>query len=224
MQRLLTILALLGVPAAVLAQDTAAIRTSGQVTTGLQQLDNTTNSSKFTEYRDLRDNLYVFDWRFSASSPAGLFLDLTGANVSRRVRAARPTHARAALMTLHAHGGLLVGTERGPCQFPAGPPDVGAAGPVAAFTVALSTHSACARDAGVWRLRIRVHHALVTCLADPRVVEEAGALEGGVQRLPIDLPWCHLRPRRRGRHRQDEDGDTAGHPATSAHQEPPRRR
>ena len=84
MQRLLTILALLGVPAAVLAQDTAAIRTSGQVTTGLQQLDNTTNSSKFTEYRDLRDNLYVFDWRFSASSPAGLFLDLTGANVSRR--------------------------------------------------------------------------------------------------------------------------------------------
>ncbi|MBI2073022.1 MAG: MtrB/PioB family outer membrane beta-barrel protein, partial [Gemmatimonadetes bacterium] len=66
------------------AQDTSAVRTSGRLTSGVQQLDNNTSSSKFTEYRDLRDNVYLLDFRLDGLNPQGLFFDLAGTNVSRR--------------------------------------------------------------------------------------------------------------------------------------------
>jgi MtrB/PioB family decaheme-associated outer membrane protein len=92
MQRHLALLVLFAVaPAAALAQDTSAARTSGRFTTGGHVLDNNTNSSKFTEYRDLRDpdNIYLLDFRFAVLNPRGRFLNLAGTNVSRRDQSLR---------------------------------------------------------------------------------------------------------------------------------------
>jgi MtrB/PioB family decaheme-associated outer membrane protein len=83
MRRLLALLTLLAAaPAALFAQD--AVQTSGRVSTGVLQVDNGSNSSKFTEYRDLEDDVYLFDFRLDAVNPRGLFLDLAGTNVSRQ--------------------------------------------------------------------------------------------------------------------------------------------
>jgi len=61
-----------------------AVEVSGSITQGVQQLDNTTNSSKLTEYRDLRDDFYLPNVRFSVKNPrTGWFFDVTGTNVSR---------------------------------------------------------------------------------------------------------------------------------------------
>ena len=68
-------------PAATLGP---ATETSGSVTTGVQQVDNSTNSSKFTEYRDLKDTFYVPRIVFSINDPGrGVSFDLRAANVSR---------------------------------------------------------------------------------------------------------------------------------------------
>lgn len=57
---------------------------SGSIAPALQQFDNTTNSSKLSEYRDLRDGFYLPRVTFNATNPAtGLFFDLNGSNVSR---------------------------------------------------------------------------------------------------------------------------------------------
>lgn len=64
-----------GAPAAV----------SGSITSAIQQLDNDTNSSKLTEYRDLRDQFYVPRLTFSFEDRAsGWFFDFRGVNVSRQ--------------------------------------------------------------------------------------------------------------------------------------------
>ncbi|MBI4538396.1 MAG: MtrB/PioB family outer membrane beta-barrel protein [Gemmatimonadetes bacterium] len=85
MSRLLALLSLLSAaPAATHAQGVPAVQTSGRISTGLLQLDNSTNSSKLTEYRDLRNNFYLFDFRLDVLNTQGTFLDLTGTNVSRR--------------------------------------------------------------------------------------------------------------------------------------------
>lgn len=66
---LLVILTAALLPATPRAQAPAPIVTSGSVTAGTQQVSNDTNSSKFTEYRDLRDRarsgigLNIFDTR-----------------------------------------------------------------------------------------------------------------------------------------------------------------
>lgn len=61
-----------------------AVEISGSITPGVQQLENTTNSSKLTEYRDVRDNFYLSKVTFLANDPrTGWFFDLSGANVSR---------------------------------------------------------------------------------------------------------------------------------------------
>ena len=84
MRRLVALQALLlAAPVAALGQAAPSVQTSGRISTGAQQLDNNTNSSKFTEYRDLSDNVYLLDIRFDALNPSGLFFDLEGANVSR---------------------------------------------------------------------------------------------------------------------------------------------
>jgi len=77
---LLTLLA--AAPAALFAQD--AVRTSGRITSGALQVDNSSNSSKLTEFRDLEDDVYLFGLDLEALHPRGLFLDLSGTNVSRR--------------------------------------------------------------------------------------------------------------------------------------------
>jgi MtrB/PioB family decaheme-associated outer membrane protein len=66
---LLVILTAALLPAPAGAQETSPIVTRGSVTAGTQQVSNDTNSSKFTEYRDLRDRarsgigLNIFDTR-----------------------------------------------------------------------------------------------------------------------------------------------------------------
>jgi MtrB/PioB family decaheme-associated outer membrane protein len=85
MKRLVTILAcLLVVPHAAAGQDASPVRISGSLATGVLQRDNDTNSAKFNEYRDLRDNFYLFDLRVDLlDTRNGRFLELGGTNVTR---------------------------------------------------------------------------------------------------------------------------------------------
>lgn len=92
MTRLVALWALLfAAPSAVLAQTQPADRTTGYFTSAARLFDNNTNSSKFTEYRDLRDpdNVYVSAVRLDVLSLRGLFLGLVGADVSRRDQSIR---------------------------------------------------------------------------------------------------------------------------------------
>lgn len=83
---LMTVLA--AVPA--LAQTPApsapsGVTTGGSLTTGATVLDNNSNSSKLTEYRDLRDDFVVPNVTFGVNDAAsGWFFDLSGSNVSRK--------------------------------------------------------------------------------------------------------------------------------------------
>lgn len=62
----------------------APVEVSGSVTPGVQQLDNSTNSAKLTEYRDLRDNFFLPAVNLSMSNrQAGWYFDVSGVNVSR---------------------------------------------------------------------------------------------------------------------------------------------
>ncbi|MEW5983951.1 MAG: MtrB/PioB family outer membrane beta-barrel protein [Acidobacteriota bacterium] len=72
------------VPPAAHAQDPASAQVSGRVSVGLQQFDNSSGSSKFGEYRDIRDNLSLFTVTFGIDDQAGgRFLDLSGSNLVR---------------------------------------------------------------------------------------------------------------------------------------------
>lgn len=63
---------------------TAPVEVTGSVTSGVQQLDNSTNSAKLTEYRDLRDNVFLPEVSLSMSDrAAGWYFDVRGVNVSR---------------------------------------------------------------------------------------------------------------------------------------------
>jgi MtrB/PioB family decaheme-associated outer membrane protein len=93
MKPLIPVLAILGAatayaqtpPQAAPAQAKPAIEVTGNVTPGVQQIDNSTNSSKFTEYRDLRDQFFLPHLSLSvAEAGGGRFFTLSGSNVSRR--------------------------------------------------------------------------------------------------------------------------------------------
>jgi MtrB/PioB family decaheme-associated outer membrane protein len=61
-----------------------AVEVSGSMTQGVHQFDNTTNSSKLTEYRDLRDGFYVPSLTLLVKSPqTGAFFQIKAANVGR---------------------------------------------------------------------------------------------------------------------------------------------
>ncbi|MFA5911660.1 MAG: MtrB/PioB family outer membrane beta-barrel protein [Vicinamibacterales bacterium] len=61
-----------------------SVEVSGSVASGVLGLDNSTNSAKLTEYRDLRNNFFVPAMNFSmADRAAGWYFDLSGVNVSR---------------------------------------------------------------------------------------------------------------------------------------------
>jgi len=62
----------------------AGIRTTGSFTIGVQQFDNSSNSSKFSEYRDIRNDALLPGLTFSLVDPgSGLSFDVLGHNVSR---------------------------------------------------------------------------------------------------------------------------------------------
>lgn len=81
MRRLFALLMIASVPAAASAQ---GLQTSGTISTGLQQVTNNTNSSKFMEYRDLRDNKFPLGFNVTAFGASGLFYDASATNVTRR--------------------------------------------------------------------------------------------------------------------------------------------
>ena len=84
MKRLMLIgAALLATPARLLAQETPSVTVSGSISTGGRSVDNDTNSSKLTEYRDLGDDVYLPWLRLDVfDSRSGRFFDFTAANVT----------------------------------------------------------------------------------------------------------------------------------------------
>ena len=85
MKKMWTIAALLLLlPAGALAQDEGRVETSGEVTAGVQQVDVDPNSSKFNEYRDIKDGFYLYDLRFEGiDTESGRYLELKGENLIR---------------------------------------------------------------------------------------------------------------------------------------------
>jgi hypothetical protein len=65
-------------------QKAAPATNGGQVTIGIQQTHNSSNSSVFTEYRDLRNGRTPLAFTYQATSASGLYLNLAGADVTRR--------------------------------------------------------------------------------------------------------------------------------------------
>ena len=88
MRNLIASLTLAALPVVASAQGAAVKATpapnGGQVTIGIQQVDNNTNSSVFTEYRDLRDGRTPIGFNYGATSVSGVYLDIAGADVTRR--------------------------------------------------------------------------------------------------------------------------------------------
>lgn len=71
-------------PVAAVAQDAKPVEVTGSFSVGLQQFDNDTNSSKFNEYRDIRDNLSLFSLKLGIDDPTGArYFDLFGTNLTR---------------------------------------------------------------------------------------------------------------------------------------------
>lgn len=76
--------ALLFAASAASAQQPGPVSVSGSLTSGTQQVDNNSNSSKLTEYRDLRDGFFAPQLRLDVFNPAkGIFLNMGASNVSR---------------------------------------------------------------------------------------------------------------------------------------------
>ena len=88
MRRLIACLTLAALPVIVSAQGAAAkaapAPSGGKVTIGIQQVNNNTNSSVFTEYRDLRDGRTPIAFTYGATSASGLYVNFAGADVTRR--------------------------------------------------------------------------------------------------------------------------------------------
>ena len=87
MRRLVALFTLVAAfPSTGLGQAGATSQTSGRLSTGTQQFDNNTGSSKFSEYRDLRDDIPLLGFGFDLWGARGSFLEVTGTNVTRRDR------------------------------------------------------------------------------------------------------------------------------------------
>lgn len=84
MKKCLIMASILLLPAGVLAQEEGRLATSGQFTAGVQQDKSSSNSSKFNEYRDIRDGFYLYDLKFDGvDTQTGLYLDFSGKNLIR---------------------------------------------------------------------------------------------------------------------------------------------
>jgi MtrB/PioB family decaheme-associated outer membrane protein len=75
---------LLMAPMVALAQERRPTELSGTISTGFQQVNNDTDSSKFTEFRDIRNDLQVFRLSLDLLSPdSGRFLQISAADLTR---------------------------------------------------------------------------------------------------------------------------------------------
>lgn len=69
----------------VLAQQSSGTNQSGSVSTSVQQVEVDGNSAKYTEYRDLRDDVYVPTLRWNLfNTETGLFINLAGRDLTRK--------------------------------------------------------------------------------------------------------------------------------------------
>jgi hypothetical protein len=101
-KRLILISALLlARPAWVLAQPASAVTVTGSVSTGARTVDNDTNSSKLTEFRDLEDDAYLAGLALNVfDSGRGWFFDFSAANVGLDDQTIRARGGRAGQWTL----------------------------------------------------------------------------------------------------------------------------
>ncbi len=68
-------------PANIMAEET---KTSGEVKIGVQGLDKKgADSSKFNEYRDIKDGLYLYELNAAIDTPGGYYLNLKGTDIGR---------------------------------------------------------------------------------------------------------------------------------------------
>lgn len=75
---------LLLAPVVAQAQEEGKIESSGEVTVGVRQGDVNPDSSRFNEYRDIRDGFHLYDLWFGVLDPnSGRFLDFKGGNLLR---------------------------------------------------------------------------------------------------------------------------------------------
>lgn len=84
MRRAFAVLMLLSLPAAVSAQ--AKGQTKGSLSLGVQKIENNTNSSKFSEYRDLRGDQLPLAFRLRSQTASGWLVDAGGDDVTREDR------------------------------------------------------------------------------------------------------------------------------------------
>ena len=109
MTRRLMIPALLAVLAAAPASAQPApseprpAQVTGAVTTGVEQVDNDTNSSKLTEYRDFRSDFFLSGVRVALAAPAnGIWADFRSVNLGRRDQGIDALVRRPGAWSLHA--------------------------------------------------------------------------------------------------------------------------
>jgi MtrB/PioB family decaheme-associated outer membrane protein len=82
---LLAVLAAAPLSAQPAPDGASPVQVTGSMTTGIEQVDNDTNSSKLSEYRDLRSDFFLSGVRFSLAAPAhGVWADFRSANLGRR--------------------------------------------------------------------------------------------------------------------------------------------
>jgi MtrB/PioB family decaheme-associated outer membrane protein len=84
MRRLFALLMLAILPAAASGQ--GSWQTTGSITTGVQQVENNTNSSKLSEYRDLEGTSVPLAFRLRSFNQTGWFLEVSGTDVTRADR------------------------------------------------------------------------------------------------------------------------------------------
>lgn len=80
----LTLAALPMLATAQTPEEKPAAVTGGAITIGVQQVQNSSNSSAFTEYRDLRDGRTPLAFTFATKSNSGVYFSMAGADVTRR--------------------------------------------------------------------------------------------------------------------------------------------
>lgn len=83
MKKLIAFL-LVGAASVAAAQDTSAFRTSGRMSLMPQLIDNSTNSSKLSEYRDLEDARFPLFFDVQGSRGSRYFMQATGSNITKK--------------------------------------------------------------------------------------------------------------------------------------------
>lgn len=83
MKKLIALL-LVGAASVATAQDTSAFRMKGRISLMPQAIDNATNSSKLSEYRDLQDTRFPLFFDLQGTRGTRYFVDAHGSNITKK--------------------------------------------------------------------------------------------------------------------------------------------